>query len=454
MPPVPDHRPPQVPSSRPGPGGTPAAERQGADHGRLVLALLDRVAEDARNAASRRAGMAPRAAAAAVRQTAEQLLLDLLQERGETLLLRERERILAAALDEVLGLGPLEPLLRDPTVSEIMVNGPDAVYVERDGLIEETEVRFRDDAHVMHVIEKIVSPLGRRVDESSPMVDARLPDGSRVNAVIPPVALAGPTITIRKFPARALEAADLVRLGTLTAPLASFLRACVAGRVNTVVSGGTGTGKTTLLNVLSGFIPPRERIVTIEDAAELRLQQGHVVPMEARPANAEGRGRVAIRDLVINSLRMRPDRIVVGEVRGGEALDMLQAMNTGHEGSMTTAHANSPRDLLARLETMVLMAGTDLPARAARQQIAAGLDLIVHLERLPDGSRRVVTVTEVVGMEGDTVALQDLFVWSADGLDADGRLLGRCRATGIVPRLADALARRGIRLDGSIFRAA
>ncbi|EHI55607.1 hypothetical protein HMPREF9333_01322 [Johnsonella ignava ATCC 51276] len=323
----------------------------------------------------------------------------------------EESRLAQEILDDVIGLGPIEPLLRDKSISEVMVNHAKQVYIERFGKLELTNVMFRDDAHVLQVINRIVSPIGRRCDESTPMVDARLPDGSRVNAIIPPVALKGPSITIRKFSSKPLKVSDLIGYGSMSSQMASFLEGAVRGRCNVIVSGGTGSGKTTLLNVLSSYIPEGERIVTIEDAAELRLEQNHVVTLEARPANIEGKGQIAIRDLVKNALRMRPDRVIVGEVRSGETLDMLQAMNTGHDGSLTTVHANTPRDVISRLETMVMMAGMELPAKAIREQISSAIDIIVHQSRFRDGSRKVVNISEVLGMEGDTVTIQDLFVF-------------------------------------------
>jgi pilus assembly protein CpaF len=340
--------------------------------------------------------------------------------------------------------------LRDESVTEILVNGPDQIYIERDGLLQETDVHFRDTMEVMRIIDRIVAPLGRRVDESSPMVDARLPDGSRVNIIIPPLALIGPCISIRKFAKAVFSAEDVIRLGTVTPEMVDFLRACVQARLNIVISGGTSTGKTTLLNVLSNFLPSNERIVTIEDAAELQLNQRHVVRLEARPPNVEGKGEVPIRQLVINSLRMRPDRIVVGEVRGGEALDMLQAMNTGHDGSLTTAHSNTPRDTLHRVETMTLMAGMDLPLRAVREQIAAAFDLIVHLDRLVDGRRVVMLISEVQGMEGDVIVMQDIFRFVQRGLE-NGRVLGHFTATGIRPKFMEKMEAAGIQVPPTIF---
>ena len=363
----------------------------------------------------------------------------------------ERTRIISEIIDEVLGLGPIEPLLKDDSVTEVMVNRFNQVYVERNGLLTLTDVHFRDDVHVMHIIEKIVSPMGRRIDESSPMVDARLPDGSRVNAIIPPLALTGPALTIRKFSRDPFKINDLIEMETLTQEMADLLKACVEGKLNIVISGGTGSGKTTTLNVLSSFIPADERIVTIEDAAELQLRQEHIVTLEARPANIEGRGAVTIRDLVRNSLRMRPDRIVVGEVRSGEALDMLQAMNTGHEGSMTTGHANSPRDMVSRMETMVLMAGMDLPVRAIREQISSAIDLVVQQSRLRDGSRKITHLTEVQGMEGDVITMQDIFVFDQTGRDANGKIIGRFKPTGIRPKFVEKLLANGIKLPAELF---
>lgn len=364
----------------------------------------------------------------------------------------DRTRIAQEVSDDILGHGPLEPYLRDADVTEIMVNGPDDIYIERDGKITPADTRFSDDAHLRRTIDKIVSRVGRRVDESSPMVDARLPDGSRVNAVLPPIALDGSLLTIRKFAADPFTDADLISFGTMTYAVRDFLDACVRGRRNIVISGGTGSGKTTTLNVLSSFLPEDERIITIEDAAELQLHQAHVLRLESRPPNIEGRGAIAIRDLVRNALRMRPDRIIVGEVRDGAALDMLQAMNTGHDGSLTTVHANSPRDSLSRLETMVLMAGIELPVRAIREQVASAIDLIVQQTRLKDGTRRIVAITEVVGMESDMVTLQDIFTFDyAAGRDATGRFLGDLVPTGIRPKLAAELSDNGVELPAELF---
>ena len=355
--------------------------------------------------------------------------------------------------NEAMRLGPLEDLLADDSISEIMVNGPESVYVERDGKLQLSDCQFSDDASVLAVIERIIAPLGRRCDESQPYVDARLPDGSRVNAIIAPLALSGPTITIRKFSRKALSPEDFIRFGTWTHDAAEFMRLCVFLRKNIIVAGGTGSGKTTLLNLLSGYIPHSERIVTVEDAAELRLQQPHVVRLEARPPNIEGKGAVPIRDLVKNCLRMRPDRIIVGECRGGEALDMLQAMNTGHDGSLTTVHANSPRDVISRLETMVLMSGMELPSRAIREQIASAVDVIIHESRLSDGSRKVTAITEVTGLEGSQIVMQDIFAFRQTGVDAHGKVLGEMRPTGAIPTWIDQLKSRGIHLDMKMFQA-
>lgn len=363
----------------------------------------------------------------------------------------DRIRLQKEIYNNVVGLGPLEPLLADPEITEIMVNGPYNVYVERKGKLVLSDTVFKDNQQVMNVINRIVSSVGRRVDETSPMVDARLADGSRVNAVIPPIALNGPTLTIRKFSKNPLTTGDLIRFSSVSPKMMNFLEACVKGKLNIIVSGGTGSGKTTFLNVLSGYIPDTDRIVTIEDAAELQLRQNHVVTMESRPANLEGSGQITIRDLVRNALRMRPDRIVVGEVRSGETLDMLQAMNTGHDGSLTTAHANTPRDLMSRLETMVLMSGMELPIKAIREQVSSALDLVVQQSRLKDGTRKVVNISEVVGMEGDTITLQDLFVFRQEGLDSSGKITGRFVSTGIRPGFLEKLTSNGILVKDDWF---
>jgi pilus assembly protein CpaF len=386
------------------------------------------------------------------RRMLEDLLNEIVDAEDAPLPRVERNRLLEAVIAEVLSFGPIEPLLRDSSVTEIMVNGASKVWVERNGSLFRTDVRFEDDEHVRRIIDRIIAPLGRRCDEASPMVDARLPDGSRVNAIIPPLSLVGPVLTIRKFSRDLLTMEHLIKLGSLTPEVADFLAACVVGRLNIIISGGTGTGKTTLLNIMSSFIPGGDRIVTIEDAAELQLRQEHVIPLEKRPPNIEGRGEVTIRNLVINALRMRPDRLIVGEVRGPEALDMLQAMNTGHDGSMTTLHSNSPRDTLARLETTVLMAGFELPHRAIREQIASAVDLIVHQERMFDGSRRVVKVTEVQGMEQQTIVLQDIFTFNQTGIEG-GRVTGRLQPVGIRPKFLDKLERYGVRISPSTFHA-
>jgi pilus assembly protein CpaF len=366
----------------------------------------------------------------------------------------DRGRLAEDICDDTLGHGPLEKLLADPTVSEVMVNGPSEVWIERDGRIELTALQFTDDSHLRRIINKIVAQVGRRIDEASPMVDARLPDGSRVNAIIPPLSLSGPLVTIRKFTQNRLALSDFVRLGTLTPDAIEFLNRCIAAQLNILVSGGTGSGKTTLLNAMSTAIPDNDRIVTIEDAAELRLNQRHVLRLEARPPNIEGEGQITIRDLVRNSLRMRPDRIIVGEVRGAEALDMLQAMNTGHDGSLTTLHANTPRDALARVETMVLMAGFDLPIRAIRQQVASALDLIIHLERMQDGMRRVTAITEVQRMEADVITLQDIYEFKIEGVGQNGRVKGELRPTGLRPAFVHKFEKHGLTLPSDLFNAA
>ncbi len=385
-----------------------------------------------------------------MRQMIETLFNQVLAEENLLYTRANRARLLDWVMSDILGFGPLEPLLQDPTITEVMVNGHQKIYIERHGKIERTQVVFENEAHLMRIIDRIVSPLGRRVDESSPMVDARLPNGYRVNATIPPLSLDGPLLTIRKFAQTPFTAQDLIANGTLTPSLVGFLRACVEARVNMVISGGTGSGKTTLLNVASAFIPSNERIITIEDTAELQLKQEHVVRVEKKPPNVEGRGEVTIRSLVINALRMRPDRIIVGEARGGEALDMLQAMNTGHDGSMTTIHSNSPRDTLRRIETMVLMAGMELPLKAIREQVASALELIVHMDRLRDGTRKVVKVAEVQGMEGESVVMQDIFVFEQTGFQ-NGRVVGNMKSTGLRPKFTEKFVVNNIELPASIF---
>jgi pilus assembly protein CpaF len=385
-----------------------------------------------------------------IRAHIEELFNSILADESLVLSRTERQRLFESIVAEILGFGPLEVLLADETISEIMVNGPKNIFIEQKGTLHRANVTFENDEHVMRIIDRIVAPLGRRVDESSPIVDARLPDGSRVNAIIRPLALCGPTVTIRKFSKKPLTVEDLIRFGSMTKEIAEFLRACIIGRLNSVVSGGTGSGKTTLLNVLSGFIPNDERIVTVENAAELQLRQEHVVTLESRPPNIEGKGAITIQDLVINCLRMRPDRIVVGECRGGEALDMLQAMNTGHDGSLTTAHSNSPRDTLARLEVMCLMAGMDLPVRAIREQVASAVDLICHQERLRDGTRKIVKITEIQGMEGEIITMSDIFEFEQIGIEA-GKIVGRIKPTGLRPKFIDRIEDAGIHLPPSTF---
>src|SRR2546425_608519 len=379
------------------------------------------------------------------------VLGQLLAEEGAPLSLGEREGLFVELLDDVFGLGPLEPLLRDPTISDILVNTYKHVFVERNGQLERVPAQFQDDRHLMPLIDRIGSAVGRRIDDSSPMVDARLPDGSRVNAIIPPLAVDGPIVSIRRFPAERLKAEDLVTLRALTRPMLDFLAHCVRARLNCLISGGTGSGKTTLLNVLSSFISERERIVTIEDAAELQLRQEHVVRLETRPPNVEGKGTVRQRQLVINALRMRPDRIIIGEVRGEEALDMLQAMNTGHDGSLTTVHANTPRDALSRIETMIAMGATNLPERAMRQQIASAIQVVVQQTRLSDGSRKVTSISEITGMEGDVITMQEIFLFEKTGVTQDGKVVGRFRATGVRPKCCERLKASGIHLPADMF---
>jgi len=379
------------------------------------------------------------------------IVRSLLSADDTPLNMEERERLIDQILDEVFGLGPLEPLVRDPTISDILVNTYDQVYIERDGKLEETDISFRDDRHLLQVIDRIVSAVGRRIDDASPMVDARLPDGSRVNAIISPLAVDGPHLSIRKFRTDVLSERDLIRNHTLTEPMMKVLRACVQARLNILISGGTGAGKTTLLNVLSSAIPHTERIVTIEDSAELQLRQPHVVRLETRPPNIEGKGEITQRQLVINALRMRPDRIIVGEVRGSEAVDMLQAMNTGHDGSLTTLHSNSPRDALSRLETMVSMANLNLPEKGVRQQIASAIDVVIQLSRLSDGRRKVMTVAELVGMEGEIISMQELFTFERTGMGADGSVEGSFQSTGIRPKFAEKLRAYGLDLEETLL---
>jgi pilus assembly protein CpaF len=385
-----------------------------------------------------------------VRSTIQDLFEQVLSEENIVLSRPERHRLFEQIAAEILGFGPLQPLLDDDTITEVMVNGAKNIYIERAGKIHRVPFTFESDDHVMRIIDRIVAPLGRRIDESSPYVDARLPDGSRVNAVIPPISLVGPVITIRKFFKNTITLEQLIQFGTITSEALQFLKACVEARLNVVISGGTGSGKTTLLNILSQFIPNDERIVTIENAAELQLRQEHVVTLESRPPNIEGRGEVTIRQLVINALRMRPDRIIVGEIRDEAALDMLQAMNTGHDGSMTTCHSNSPRDTLARIETMALMAGMELPIRAIREQLASAIDVVVHQERLRDGTRKVVNVTEVSGMEGEVITMTDIYLYEQSGYE-DGKVIGRLRPTGLRPKFIDKIEAAGIHLPATIF---
>lgn len=444
---------PQAPGTPPPPGGPPKPPSEGPltqsssparDANRDVrIKLQTRIINN----------LDPRldlADAKAVRSSIEEMFNKFIDEEGVVVTRVERQKMLESILDEILGFGPIEPLLKDDTITEVMVNGPFRCYVERKGKLQLSDVTFQSDEHVMRIVERIIAPIGRRVDESKPYEDARLPDGSRVNIIIPPLALNGPVVTIRKFPKYRITVEDYIKFGTATAEMMEFMRACVEARLNMFVSGGTGSGKTTLLNIMSGFIPEDERIITIEDAAELRLVQDHVVRLESRAANIEGKGQVSIMDLVKNSLRMRPERIVVGEIRGGEALSMLQAMNTGHDGSLSTGHANSPRDMLARLETMCLMAGVDLPARAIKEQIASALDVIVQISRLKDGSRKVTNITEVQGMEGEQIVLQDVFVFEQTGY-IEGKVQGRLRPTGIRPKFSEKFEAAGIKLPQGVF---
>jgi len=444
---------PQAPGTPPPPGGPPKPPSEGPltqsasptrDANRDVrIKLQTRIINN----------LDPRldlADAKAVRSSIEEMFNKFIDEEGVVVTRVERQKMLESILDEILGFGPIEPLLKDDTITEVMVNGPFRCYVERKGKLQLSDVTFQSDEHVMRIVERIIAPIGRRVDESKPYEDARLPDGSRVNIIIPPLALNGPVVTIRKFPKYRITVEDYIKFGTATAEMMEFMRACVEARLNMFISGGTGSGKTTLLNIMSGFIPEDERIITIEDAAELRLVQDHVVRLESRAANIEGKGQVSIMDLVKNSLRMRPERIVVGEIRGGEALSMLQAMNTGHDGSLSTGHANSPRDMLARLETMCLMAGVDLPARAIKEQIASALDVIVQISRLKDGSRKVTNITEVQGMEGEAIVLQDVFVFEQTGY-VEGKVQGRLRPTGIRPKFSEKFEAAGIKLPQGVF---
>lgn len=386
-----------------------------------------------------------------VRRMVENICAEEVRNNPFAVPLGDRERLVDELISEIMGLGPIEPFLQDPSVNEVMVNGPDSIYIERSGHLIKTETRFRNAEHLMHIIDRIVSAVGRRVDESSPMVDARLLDGSRVNVIIPPLSLIGPCLTIRKFSRDVLTVDKMIEFGSFDERMAQFLEACVRGRLNVVVSGGTGSGKTTLLNVLSSYVPESERIVTLEDSAELQLHQDNLVTLETRPANIEGEGEISMRDLVRNALRMRPDRIIVGEVRTGEALDMLQAMNTGHDGSMTTAHANSARDLLSRLETMVLMSGMELPLRAIRSQIASAVDIVVQIARMRDGSRKIINISEVTGMEGDIITMQDLFRFEQQGIDSDGRLRGEFVSEGLRPLCSEKLELNGIHLPMDLF---
>ena len=437
-------RPPAAPAPGGPAGAGPSAALSNEEIRKLKQWLIGRVSSTFEDPSALQSN-------AATRGDVEARLAEAYASTRVTLPENARVELLKDILNEFFGFGPIQPLLDDTSVNEVMVNGPNRVYVERKGKMELTPIRFEDDDHVRRIIDRIILPLGRRIDPDTPLVDARLPDGSRVNAVIPPVAIDGPSITIRKFAAKRLTVEDLIAFGSMTPQISEFLKACIVSRLNVVVSGGTGSGKTTLLNVLSGFIPDDERIVTLEDAAELQLHQDHVVRMEAKKPNLDGKGEVTIRELVKNSLRMRPERIIVGECRGGEALDMLQAMNTGHDGSLTTLHANSPRDAISRMETMSLMAGLDFPLKVIREQIAAAIELIVQQARLRDGSRRITYVTEVAGMEGDTVVLQDIFKFAEEGVDKDGKVIGQMRPTGLRPIFTPKLDAAGFQLPPEIF---
>ncbi|GAC1575057.1 MAG: CpaF family protein [Candidatus Dormibacteria bacterium] len=448
---TPDGRPPMAPERRTPQGATPEqragqaakATPQQAQFAKMKSKLHARLVEEMQDEDS------------AEREDIVAKITELTNEMlaaGNTPMPRnERARLIESLINDVLGLGPLEQLLNDPEITEIMINGPRQIYIEQKGKLTMSGVTFETNAQLLQVIDRVVSSIGRRVDESSPMVDARLKDGSRVNVIIPPLALNGPTMTIRKFAAEKFTIDDLIRFDSITREMAEFMRSAVRSRLNVLVSGGTGSGKTTTLNIMSGFIPEDERIITVEDAAELQLHQEHVVTLESRPANVEGRGRVSIRDLVVNCLRMRPDRIVVGECRGGEALDMLQAMNTGHDGSLTTIHANTPTDTMNRLETLVLMAGAELPSRAIREQIAAAIDIVVQQSRMRDGTRKITNITEVTGIEGEKVKLQDIFVFKQTGVDGEGRVMGYFTATGIVPQCMEHLMESGEEVPLSIF---